>query len=225
MGCYVTVIPINSFLGTLVLGGLFLRHSAASGHCSSRTFSESRAGWRRVCRAPNAFRRQGGLRAVFGVRGAQLWLGLAAAFLSLPGLRAGARTLGVVMNFPRAASPILCAGTSLIGVRFQTPGTQHLIPLCLLAAARDTGILPKVEMSEWERETKALTSPPLPLALSNSGETLRDLKTRRLMGTLSSGGRQAAGSKSPASPVHPAAHLGCGQSTEAVGKHHPSWAG
>ena len=121
------------------------------------------------------------------------------------------------MNFPRAASPILCAGTSLIGVRFQTPGTQHLIPLCLLAAVSETGILPKVEMKEWECEIKALTSPPLPLALSNSGETIRDLKAWRLMGTLSSSGRRAAGSDSRASAAHPAAHLRCGQSTEAVG--------
>lgn len=146
-------------------------------------------------------------------------------FLSLLGLRAGARTLGDVMNFPRAASPILCAGTSLIGVRFQTPGTQHLIPLCLLAAVRETGILPKVEMKEWECEIKELTSPPLPLALLNSRETLRDLKAWRLMGMLSRSRLRAAGSKAPASPIHPAAYLGCGQSTEAVGKHHPSWAG
>ena len=108
------------------------------------------------------------------------------------------------MNFPRAASPILCAGTSLIGVRFQTPGTQHLIPLCLLAAVRETGILPKVEMKEWECEIKALTSPPLPLALSNSGETLRDLKAWRLVGMLSSSGRRAAGSDSPAPTAHSA---------------------
>lgn len=58
-----------------------------------------------------------------GLGGRALAQGLAAVFLSLPGLRAGARALGVVMNFPRAASPILCAGTSLIGVKFQTPGT------------------------------------------------------------------------------------------------------
>lgn len=68
------MIPINSFLGTLVLGGLFRRHSAASGHCSSTAFSESRAEWRLVSRALATFRRQDGLSAVFGVRGAQLWL-------------------------------------------------------------------------------------------------------------------------------------------------------
>lgn len=114
-----------------------------------------------------------------GLEGHSSGSGLAAVFLSLPGLRAGARTLGVVVNFPRAASPILCAGISLIGVRFQTPGTQRLIPLCLLAAVRETGILPKVEMREWECEIKALTSPALPLALSNS----RDIKRSEGTGT------------------------------------------
>lgn len=135
-------------------------------------------------------------------------------FLSLLGLRAGARTLGVVMNFLRAASPILCAGTSLIGVRFQTPGTQHLIPLCLLAALREIGILPKVEMKEWECEIKELTSPPLPLALSNSRETLKDLKAQRLMGVLSRSRCQAA------KLLHP---LSTQQRTSGVGRARRLW--
>ena len=110
--------------------------------------------------------------------------------------------------------------------RCEVPDPRNAAPnSCLLAAVRETGILPKVEMKEWECEIKELTSPPLPLALLNSRETLRDLKAWRLMGMLSRSRRRAAGRKAPASPIHPAAYLGCGQSTEAVGKHHPSWAG
>lgn len=86
-------------------------------------------------------------------------------FLSLLGLTAGAQTLGVVMDFPRAASTILCAGTSLTGVRAQTPGTQPLTPLSLLTAVREMGILPKVEMKERECEIEELTSASLSLAL------------------------------------------------------------
>lgn len=82
------MIPVNSFLGTLVLRGLYPRHSAASGHFSSRAFSKSRADWRLVPRALTTFRRVGWSQCCLrGLRDTALAQWLPAMFLSRPQCR------------------------------------------------------------------------------------------------------------------------------------------